>query len=116
MKISHIMSRLKILSNLCETKQKTKDCLQCFSSERVLVEHKETCLKINGKQTVKIISGSIKTKNYLKQLAVPFKIYADFESLLKRVWGSDKKIILHTLLNIKNTFVAVLHQSCIYWW
>ena len=24
-------------------------CLQCFSSERVLVEHKETCLKINGK-------------------------------------------------------------------
>ena len=28
-------------------------CLQCFSSGRILVEHKETCLKINGQQTVK---------------------------------------------------------------
>ena len=26
-----------------------KYCLQCFSSERVLVEHKETCLKVNRK-------------------------------------------------------------------
>ena len=32
-------------------------CLQCFSSERDLVEHKEVCLKINGKQTVKLRSG-----------------------------------------------------------
>ena len=37
-----------------------------------------------------------------------FKIYADFESFLKRVRGSDKKIILHTLKNIKNTLLAVL--------
>ena len=26
-----------------------KYCLQCFSSERVLIEHKATCLEINGK-------------------------------------------------------------------
>ena len=56
-----------------------------------MVEHKETCLKINGKQTLKIKSGSIKFKNYFKQLVVPFKIYADFESVLKRVRGSDRK-------------------------
>ena len=31
-------------------------------------------MKINGKQTIKLKSGSIKFKNYLKQLAVPFKI------------------------------------------
>ena len=41
-----------------KTNQKTKKyfcryCLQCFSSKRVLVEHKETSLKINGKETVK---------------------------------------------------------------
>ena len=28
-------------------------CLQCFSSERVFMEHKETCLKINGDCKIK---------------------------------------------------------------
>ena len=35
---------------------------QCFSSEKVLQEHKKVCLKINGKQSVKLRSGSIKFK------------------------------------------------------
>ena len=65
-----------------------KYCLQCFSSERVLVEHKEFFLKINGKQTVEWKSGSIKFKNLFKQLGLLFKIYADFGSLLKGVKGS----------------------------
>ena len=60
-------------------------CLQCFTSERVLIEHKETCLKIHDKQIVKLTSGSIKFKNYIKHIAVPFKIYADFECVLKWV-------------------------------
>ena len=55
-----------------------------------MIEHKKTCLEINGKRTVKLKSGSIKFKNHFKQLAVPFKIYADFQSLLKRVRGSDR--------------------------
>ena len=67
-----------------------KYCLQCFSSERVSIEHQKTCLKINGKQNVKLKSDSIKFKNYFKQLAVRFKIYADFESLLKEVRGSGR--------------------------
>ena len=54
-----------------------------------MIEHKKTCLEINSKQTVKLRSGSIKFKNHFKQLAVPFKIYADFESLLKGVRSSD---------------------------
>ena len=29
----------------------SKCCLQCFSSEKILIKHKKTCLKINGKQT-----------------------------------------------------------------
>ena len=29
-----------------------KSCLQCFSSENMLIKHKENCLSINGKQSV----------------------------------------------------------------
>ena len=58
--------------------------------KKILIKHKENCLIINGKQTVKLKSGSIKFKNYFKQLSVPFKIYADFECLLRGVQSSDK--------------------------
>ena len=44
-----------------KTKNKNKKyfckcCLQCFSSEKVLIEHKENCLITNGKQSVKLKS------------------------------------------------------------
>ena len=42
-------------------------------------------LFINGKQSVKLKSGTINFKNYFKQLSVPFKIYADFECIFKKV-------------------------------
>ena len=90
MKISHTMSISTFLTDLCAIRQKKKNkkhfsryCLQCFSREKVLQEHRETCLKINGKQCVKLKSGSIKFKNNFKQLAVSFKIYINFESILK---------------------------------
>ena len=67
-----------------------KCCLQCFSSEQFLIEHKGNCLIINGKQRVKLNSGSVSFKNYFKQLPVPFKIYADLELILKEVKSSDK--------------------------
>ena len=67
-----------------KTKNKNKkwfcrSCLQRLSSESVLIKHKESCLSINGKQSVKIENGIIEFKNYFKQIQVPFKIYADFE-------------------------------------
>ena len=73
-----------------KTKHKNKKhfsryCLQGFSSERVLIEHKKVCLKINGKKGVKLRNGSIKFNNYSKQLAAPFKAYPNFESVLKGV-------------------------------
>ena len=55
-----------------------------------MIEHKENCLIINGKQIVKLKSGSISFKNYFKQLHIPFKIYADFECFQKGVKSSDK--------------------------
>ena len=90
------MCTSKILTNLCLRKQKIKKkyiCkyyLQCFSSKRILLEHKEICLKINGKQTVKLKSGFIEFKNYSRQIPAPFKIYADFECILKSVKSNKK--------------------------
>ena len=56
-----------------------KSCLQCLSTEKVLIDHREDCLVINGKQSVKLGRGWISFKNYFKQLPVPLKIFDDFE-------------------------------------
>ena len=77
-----------------KTKKKKKkwfcrNCLQCFSSERVLIKHKENCLSINGKQSVILEKGIIEFENYSKQIPVPFKIYADFECNLRGVESYD---------------------------
>ena len=72
----------RFMSNKTKYKGKKyfcKNCLQCFSSETILSEHKKDCLVINGKQSFKLESGFISFKNYSKQIPVPFKIYADFE-------------------------------------
>ena len=50
-----------------------------------MTEHKEDCLIINGKQSVKLEKGTIEFENYFKQIPVPFKIYANFECNLKDV-------------------------------
>ena len=73
-----------------KTKNKNKkwfcrSCLQCFSSESVLIKHKENCLSINGKQSVKLEKGIIEFENYFKQIPVPFKLYADFDCNLRSV-------------------------------
>ena len=60
-----------------------KSCLQRFSSENVLIKHKEDCLSISGQQSINLEKGTIEFKNYFKQLPVPFKIYADFECNLR---------------------------------
>ena len=62
-----------------------KSCLQCSSREIVLNSHKEDCLLINSGQSVKLEKVFIEFKNYNKQIPAPFKIYADFECLLKNV-------------------------------
>ena len=42
-------------------------------------------MKINGQQNIKLRSGLIKFKSHFRELAAPFKIYADFEYNVKRV-------------------------------
>ena len=51
----------------------------------MLIKHKGNCLSINGKQSLKLEEGIIKSENYFKQIPVPFKIYTDFECNLKNV-------------------------------
>ena len=68
-----------------KTKKKwfCKSCLQYFSSESVLIKHKENWLSIDGKQSVKLEKGLIKFESYFKQIPVPFKTYTDFECNLR---------------------------------
>ena len=58
-------------------------CLQHFTSENILKNHTEVCLKIDGTQKVKMPckNKNIFFMNYHKQLMAPFVIYADFEGI-----------------------------------
>ena len=85
-----------------------KCCLQCFSSKEILIEHKKDCLVIKGKQSVKLKSSLIRFKNYSKQMPLPFKIYADFECILKKV-GCD---IIERNSNISYTSKRQDHVPC----
>ena len=65
-------------------------CLQCFSSERVLNNHKDNCIQVNGAQAVKMPTKDnniLKFNNFHKQQPVPFVIYADFESITEKISG-----------------------------
>ena len=103
----------RFICNKTKNKNKKYFCkcsLQCFSSEKVLIENKENCLTINGKQSIKLKSDSISFKNYSKQLSVPFKISADFECLLKES-KVVIKIMVDTQKNIKIIFFAVFSMQ-----
>ena len=76
----------------CTTKRSikrksTSACLQCFSSERILANHVNNCLTVNGAQAINMSKQGeniLKFNNFHKQLPVPFVIYADFEAITKR--------------------------------
>ena len=68
-------------------------CPQCFSSERVLTNHVNNCLTINGKQAINMPKQGdniLKFNNFHKQLPVPFLIYADSEAIMKKVQGCEQ--------------------------
>ena len=78
-----------------QTKHKDKKhfcmhCLQFFSSDRVLNEHKDNCIQVNGTQAVKMPTKDnniLKFNNFHKQQAVPFVIYSDFEAIIEKISG-----------------------------
>ena len=82
---------IKDFNRLMFSRTKHKDkkhycmsCLQNFTTEEILSNHKKQCLLINGCQAVQYESGIIKFTNCNKQIPIPFKIYADTECFLKR--------------------------------
>ena len=54
-------------------------CLQSFTSEEILSQHRKQCLLINGCQAVNYESGRIKFANYNKRIFILFEIFADTE-------------------------------------
>ena len=69
-------------------------CLQCFSSDRVLSNHKDICIQVNGTQAIKMPNKDnniLKFNNFHKQQPVPFVIYADFEAITEKVHGCQQK-------------------------
>ena len=68
-------------------------CLQCFSSERVLNNHKDICIQVNGEQAIKMpdkANNILKFNNFHKQQPVPFVIYADFEAITEKIQGCQQ--------------------------
>ena len=50
-----------------------KSCLQCFSSENILIKHRGNCFSINGKQSVKLEEGIIKFQKILNKYQLLLK-------------------------------------------
>ena len=73
----------RLMLNKTKNKNKKffcKSCLQCFSSENVLLKHKKDCLLISKGQNIKLEKRVIEFKNFNRQISVSFKIYADFDA------------------------------------
>ena len=76
----------RVMSHKTKNKNKIYFCksyLQCFSSTKILIEHKKVCLSINGTQSARFEKRATQFKTYFKQIPVPLKFYADFESNLE---------------------------------
>ena len=76
-----------------ERKHFCMHCLQCFSSDRVLNNHKDNCIQVNGTQAIKMPTKDnniLKFNNFHKQQPVPFVIYADFEAITEKIHGCQQ--------------------------
>ena len=77
-----------------ESKHFCMHCLQYFSSERVLNNHKDNCIQVNGTQAVKMPdkdNNILKFNNFHKQQPVPFVMYADFEAITEKISACSPK-------------------------
>ena len=93
-------------------------CLQCFSSERILANHVNNCLTINGAQAINMPKQGeniLKFNNFHKQLPVPFVIYADFEAITKKVQGCKQSEEMEDKKNKRSYMEAYqTHEDCGY--
>ena len=106
-----------------QTKHKNKKhfcmyCLQCFSSERILANHVNNCLTINGVQAINMPKQGeniLKFNNFHKQLPVPFVVYADFEAITKKVQSCEQSEEMKNEKNKRSyTEAYQTHEDCGY--
>ena len=83
-------------------------CLQSFTKEKILNQHKKQCLLINGCQAVNYESGTIKFTNHNKQIPILFKIYADTKCFLKLVISFEGEHTIKYQEHIPNSIGAKL--------
>ena len=104
-----------------QTKHKNKKhfcmyCLQCFSSERILANHVNNCLTINGNQAINMPKQGeniLRFNNFHKQLSFPFVIYADFEAITKKVQGCKQSEEMENKKNRRSCTEAYqTHEDC----
>ena len=104
-----------------QTKHKNKKhfcmyCLQCFSSERILVKHTNNCLTISGAQAINVPKQDenvLRFNNFHKQLPVPFIIYADFEAITKKIQGCKQSEEMENEKNKRSyTEAYQTHENC----
>ena len=81
-------------------------CLQQFTTEEILSNHKKQCLLTNGCQAVNYESGMIKFTNHNKQIPILIKIYADTKCFLKRVSSYKGEHTIKYQENIPNPIGA----------
>ena len=63
-------------------------CLQNFTTDQILLKHKDNCMVVNGKQAIRMPKKGeniLQFKNHQKQMPAPFVIYADFEAVTERM-------------------------------
>ena len=93
-------------------------CPQCFSSERILANHVNNCLTINGAQAINMPKQGeniLKFNNFHNQLPVPFAIYADFEAITKKVQGCEQSEEIENGKNKRSYMEAYqTHEDCGY--
>ena len=91
-------------------------CLQCFSSESILVKHTNNCLTINGAQAINMPNQGEnipRFNNFHKQLPVPFVICADFEAIMKKVQGCKQNEEIDNEKNKRSyTEAYQTHEDC----
>ena len=63
-------------------------CLQGFSSERVLEQHRTLCLGSSGRPTRVVMpekgKNTLRFTNFQNQMKAPYIIYADVESIIQK--------------------------------
>ncbi|CAB3977707.1 Gastrula zinc finger [Paramuricea clavata] len=86
-------------------------CLHSCVSEKALEKHKETCIEVNGTESVKLPKEGtkIKFKNHRNSMPVPFVIYADFESILV---PEERKVESEDPEDKSSTNLYQTHKAC----